>query len=206
LYYSPNYQTALIDSQTGAIINETQLRAQTSSLLTCPTSFNDGPVVRLISSLTSPSGYYLRFVPAAGETGLGYQQIDFVVQDGSHVSTEQFQLVHYILNIHPNPVVITRVDTGPFQGLAFVGETFLLLRGVGFTGATSVVALLNFAVDPNITFSDLAVNADGTELTVTMTISPLAALGQRVLRVITPAGSSGNIVTSGNHFSVVSPP
>jgi len=103
----------------------------------------------------------------------------------------------------PTAVAIAPVVTAVTPASGARGETLTLtLSGSGFAGATAVTLLLNNATDTTITVANLAVNADGTQATVDITIDAGAALGGRVLRITTPGGSSSAAGTGGNLFSV----
>jgi YD repeat-containing protein len=75
------------------------------------------------------------------------------------------------------------------------------LAGVGFTGATAVAFRLASGTDSNITVSNLTVVSD-TQVTVTVAVASGAAVGLRVVRVTTTAGSSTVAGTGGNVFTV----
>jgi hypothetical protein len=49
------------------------------------------------------------------------------------------------------------------------------------------------------------VNSGGTELTVPVQIAPDAAIGPRVIRIVTPAAASGESATPANTFTVLPP-
>ena len=103
----------------------------------------------------------------------------------------------------PTAVAIAPVVTAVTPASGARGETLTLtLSGSGFAGATAVTLLLSNATDTTITVANLAVNADGTQATVDITIDAGAALGGRVLRITTPGGSSSAAGTGGNLFSV----
>lgn len=76
----------------------------------------------------------------------------------------------------------------------------LLIRGIGLTDATAVVASpaddISFAAAP-------VVNADGTELTIEMQVGSTAVVGNRVITVVTPVGNSGLNATAANTFTIV---
>jgi hypothetical protein len=93
---------------------------------------------------------------------------------------------------------------------AKAGSTFALtITGKNLGGATSVV----FAVgdddgpgklgaaqaDTAITSTNLAVSADGTQLTATVTIAASAAPGARDVRIVTPNGAS--VADDGAHIA-----
>lgn len=96
--------------------------------------------------------------------------------------------------------VITGV--APDSGVAGAIDILLTLTGAGFTGATDVVFLLNNAADASITVTSLVVNLEGTQATLDVSIAPGAAPGGRVVQVTIPGGSSTEVGTGGNLFTV----
>ena len=76
------------------------------------------------------------------------------------------------------------------------------LAGAGFTGATAVDVLRDTAPDPTVTVMSLTVDGTGTSATVELSLATNAPPGARVLRIITPAGSSTAQGTGGNLFTV----
>lgn len=80
----------------------------------------------------------------------------------------------------------------------------LTLTGVNFTGATALSFLTTGgAVDSAISASNLNVNAEGTSLTATITISSGAATGERVVVVVTPAGHSLAVNVGPNIIEII---
>jgi hypothetical protein len=80
------------------------------------------------------------------------------------------------------------------------GSTTMLVRGRRLQSAQA----LSLTPPGGIRFgSTIDVNADGTELRVGMEVEPGVALGQRVLRVTTPAGPSDAAATQANTLNVV---
>jgi YD repeat-containing protein len=84
------------------------------------------------------------------------------------------------------------------------GESFLLLiRGAHLQAATMVLAEPAQGVE--LTTAPV-VNAAGTEATVGLRIAPTAALGSRVIRVVTPGGGvTTNLPVPANTFTVYAP-
>lgn len=77
----------------------------------------------------------------------------------------------------------------------------LTIRGRNLQEATAVTA----APATGLVFdSTPSVNADGTVLTVRLSIDPLANTGPRVITVTTPGGSSGVEAAAANTFTIVS--
>jgi hypothetical protein len=62
-----------------------------------------------------------------------------------------------------------------------------------FNGATA---------DANITVTNLTVDAQGTQITMQISIAAGASPGGRVVRVVTPAGTSTSVATGANGFTV----
>ena len=81
--------------------------------------------------------------------------------------------------------------------------TSITVTGSGLTAASSLVALLNNAVDSGISVSSVAVNSDGTQVTATLSIAAGTSAGVRVVRVTTPGGSSTVTGTGANTFTVL---
>jgi YD repeat-containing protein len=100
-------------------------------------------------------------------------------------------------------VAIAPVVTAVMPSSGARGATLTLtLSGSGFGGATAATLLLNNASDAAISVANLAVNAEGTQATVTITIDAGAPLGARVVRITTPGGNSTAAGTGGNLFTV----
>lgn len=78
----------------------------------------------------------------------------------------------------------------------------LTILGQNLQNATAVVALPGggFTFDPQ-----LAVNGDGTQLTVRVQIAPDAPLGARVIQVVTPVTASSSEPSVANKFTVYAP-
>jgi YD repeat-containing protein len=104
----------------------------------------------------------------------------------------------------PVAVALVPVITSVSPAAAPSGSvTSLTLTGAGLTGATSLAALLNGAVDSAITVSALSVNGAGTQATATVSSAAGTPAGARVLRVTTPVASSTAAGTGGNTFTVL---
>ena len=101
------------------------------------------------------------------------------------------------VSLAPVITAVTPTDAPP-------GTTGLELRiiGSGFTDATAVSFHRNGVRDPDMTATDLVVNAEGTEAVVDVSVAPDAAPGLRVVRVTTPVGISTAVSTNGNLFSI----
>jgi YD repeat-containing protein len=78
------------------------------------------------------------------------------------------------------------------------------INGTGLSGATTFRFInASGANDTGITVSNIVVNADGTSLTATLTVSAGAALGTRVVVIPTPNGDSVRVDLGTNTISVV---
>jgi YD repeat-containing protein len=75
------------------------------------------------------------------------------------------------------------------------------LTGSGFTGATGVSVFLNNAPDPNISVGAPTVVSDA-QATVVLSIASGAVVGDRVVQISTPGGTSTRAGTGGNLFTV----
>jgi len=96
--------------------------------------------------------------------------------------------------------VITAV--APIDAPAGTTGLELTIIGSGFTDATAVSFHRNGVRDPDMTATNLVVNAEGTEAIVDVSVAPDAAPGLRVVRVTTPVGISTAASTNGNLFSI----
>lgn len=85
--------------------------------------------------------------------------------------------------------VLTSLSPGTISRGASVTLT---VTGVGLGGATRVsfIRLSNGALEPGITSSNINVNGGGTSLTATVTVPSGVAVGQYVVVVTTPSGST----------------
>lgn len=96
-----------------------------------------------------------------------------------------------------------RIDSiSPIQVIP--GQSFVLtIRGVNLFGVSAVTATpstgLNISVNP-------AGNADGTEVTVAITVAPDAPGGPRVIRVVTSNGTTSDEAVPANTLTVVTNP
>lgn len=83
------------------------------------------------------------------------------------------------------------------------GETMrLVITGAGFEGGTRLEFWTASGPDAAVAVSDLAMSADGAEATANIALTLDAALGPRIVRIVTPAGSSGDAVAGENVFIV----
>jgi YD repeat-containing protein len=103
----------------------------------------------------------------------------------------------------PAAVAIAPVVTAVTPSSGAPGATLTLtLSGLGFIGATAVTLLQNDETDTTITVADFAVSPDGTQATVEITIAADAGLGDRIVQITTPGGTSTALGTGGNLFTV----
>lgn len=83
------------------------------------------------------------------------------------------------------------------------GETtHVAISGIGFTGATRVELRTAAGIDPAIAVTNLIVSADGGDASADIALAADAPLGPRVVRIVTPVGSSGDAVPGQNVFVV----
>jgi YD repeat-containing protein len=113
-------------------------------------------------------------------------------------STTSAEFVYGAVSVAVAPVI-----TSISPPIGSPGRTLsITVTGAGFAGATSLAVLLNNAIDPNVFVADVVVDGSGTHLTASLTVASGAAIGPRVLRVVTPAGSSMRIGTGPDLFTV----
>ena len=87
--------------------------------------------------------------------------------------------------------------------VAAPGETIrLLITGAGFDDATRLEFMAATAPDATLIASDLTISSDGSEAAADVSVSVAAPVGPRVVRIVTPAGSSGDAVVGQNVFTV----
>jgi hypothetical protein len=101
-------------------------------------------------------------------------------------------------------------SVSPLTGKA--NTTFTMtIAGANLTGATNVlfVSAANIHGDSKtsngdtaFTASSIQVNAAGTQLTATITVSATATAGPRLVRVVTPNGQSAAQVSSADTFTI----
>ena len=109
----------------------------------------------------------------------------------SDVRQSQFQVTAPLPRIDSVTPVNLAVGTGP---------TVLTVRGINFKDAS----LVSVSPAAGITVSQPpVVNAEATEITVSVTVDPAAATGQRVITVTTPAGVTDAAATPANTLNIV---
>ncbi len=106
------------------------------------------------------------------------------------------------VSVTGSPVVTAVTPASGAPGSTALGVT---VTGANLQGASAIQWLLNGLPDATLTASALTPAPDGTTVTFTLTISASAPLGPRVLRVITPQGTSTNFDLGTNLFTVTSP-
>jgi hypothetical protein len=96
------------------------------------------------------------------------------------------------------PVVTNVTPSGGARG-----ETIrVTIAGAGFESATRLEFLTGTTADTALTVSALTISPDGSEVTADVAIAAHAGLGPRIVRIVTPAGSSGASVLGDNLFTV----
>ncbi len=95
--------------------------------------------------------------------------------------------------------VITGVS--PATGVHGATNLTVTLTGV-FNDATEVTFVRNNALDTLTTASIVSISPDGTQATLQVSIAAAAAIGDRVVRITTPAGTSTVVGTGANVFTV----
>jgi YD repeat-containing protein len=119
------------------------------------------------------------------------------------VSVRLAAIPHFFAAGSPVSVSLAPVITAVAPDGAPAGSGLeVTLTGFGLTDATAVSFHRNGARDPDVTVTNVVVNAEGTEAIVEIAIAPEAASGLRVVRVTTPVGISTAAGTNGNLFSV----
>ena len=102
------------------------------------------------------------------------------------------------LSVRVAPVILSVTPSA-----AAPGETLhLLIAGAGFDNATRLEFVAATGPDPTLVVSDLTVNPDGSEAAADIAVSLSASPGPRVVRIVTPSGSSGDAVTGENVLTV----
>ncbi len=96
--------------------------------------------------------------------------------------------------------VITALS--PSSGARGATNLTVTLTGSGFTGASGLNFLLSNVADTNITVSSLIPSGGGTQATAVISIASGAAVGGRVVQILTPSGNSTKAAIGGNVFTV----
>ena len=103
------------------------------------------------------------------------------------------------VSVSLEPMIASIAPAAAVRGSANLSVT---LTGSGLAGAISLEFLLNNAPDPAITTANLTATADGTQAAAQISIAATAALGPRVARIRTPAGTTTSVGAGGNVFTV----
>lgn len=93
------------------------------------------------------------------------------------------------------PEIVSLDPIQQTQGASFT----LLIRGVNLEDTQRVSA----SPSTGISFGPPSINIGGTEMTITMIISPTASPGARVMTVTTPAGSTESSAIPANTFTII---
>jgi RHS Repeat/IPT/TIG domain len=102
------------------------------------------------------------------------------------------------LAVRVAPVILSLMPSA-----AAPGETIrLVITGAGFDNATRLEFVAPTGPDATLIVSDLTISADGSEAAADIAVPLSASLGPRVVRIVTPAGSSGDAVAGENVFTV----
>jgi YD repeat-containing protein len=96
------------------------------------------------------------------------------------------------------PVVLSVTPATGARG----DTTRVTVVGAGFGGAARLDFLAGLSVDPALVVTDLTLSADGTEATADVFIAADASVGPRIVRVVTPTGSSGDAALGANVFTI----
>lgn len=103
----------------------------------------------------------------------------------------------------PVALRVAPVILGTMPSAAARGETVrLVLTGVGFHGATALEFWNATGADAGVAAAGLVISADGGEATADVAVSPDAAPGPRIVRIVTPTRASGDAVPGENVFTV----
>jgi YD repeat-containing protein len=103
----------------------------------------------------------------------------------------------------PTSVAVDPVVTGVTPPSGLPGTTApLTVIGRGLAGASALTFLRNNISDASLTATNLRVSPDGTQLTADVTLASDAPSGARVVRVVTPDGTSTAAGTDGNVFTI----
>jgi len=151
-----------------------------------------------VAGLTvSPDGAVVTFdLTVDGSAGSGLRSLELrATGEAISFAVPQGRLIRIAGD---QPVIESITPNSGFPGAGFT----LSVRGRNFQKATGVSATpaqgLQFDTAP-------AVNADGTELTVEVTLAGDAEPGARLIRVSTPSGTSSDQATPANTFNVLEP-
>ncbi|MFQ5804189.1 MAG: IPT/TIG domain-containing protein [Candidatus Methylomirabilales bacterium] len=117
-------------------------------------------------------------------------------------SEEGAQALSGPLSVTGGPVVTA---VAPASGAAGSIDLPVTITGVNLQGATGIQWVREGRADSTLTATAITPAPDGTTATFTVTISATAPLGPRVLRMVTPQGTSTVFDIGTNIFTVTSP-
>jgi len=100
------------------------------------------------------------------------------------------------------PVILTVAPATAPRGSTNLALT---LTGGNFQGATAVRFLRDGTADTTLTVAGVTPAANGTSVTLTLTIGGTAPLGVRAVQVVTPQGTSTAFDLGTNRFTVTAP-
>src|SRR5439155_13515407 len=109
-------------------------------------------------------------------------------------------LVAALTSVAVEPIVSA---VAPLSGMPGT-VTALTVAGRGLAGATALTFLRDNAADASVTATNLSVSPDGNRVIADVTIASGAPSGARVVRVVTPDGTSTAAGTGGNVFTIPS--
>jgi len=107
-------------------------------------------------------------------------------------------LVAALTSVAVEPIVSA---VAPLSGMPGT-VTALTVAGRGLAGATALTFLRDNAADASVTATNLSVSPDGNRVIADVTIASGAPSGARVVRVVTPDGTSTAAGTGGNVFTI----
>jgi hypothetical protein len=81
----------------------------------------------------------------------------------------------------------------------------LTITGSNLQGATAVRFIRTGGIDATLSASAVVPSGDGTSVVCTLTVSGSAALGARIVQIVTPHGTSSAFDLGVNHLTVTAP-
>ena len=98
-YYPRNQEQKSYFDATGAITDLAGMERTTTTTRFCK-DFADGPVLSLLSFQDFSYGYYLRYQPTAGESGVGYNTMAVLVTRQAEAN-DGYKVYDFVVNVHP---------------------------------------------------------------------------------------------------------
>jgi hypothetical protein len=138
-------------------------------------------------------------------------QLGAIIGGLSTLTSSQVSVRRGVVSSGPSVVsgAIVSVTTGPVisvisPGSISRGATVTLnITGENLSGATAIRFLdINGATNANIIASAITASADGTSITATVTVSGSATLGQHIVVVTAPAGTTPTAKAGANTISI----